>query len=163
MMDFQIKRTSRHCHATERELKPGETFFSDLVQEDDELVRRDFCEKAWQGPDASSLGWWKAMIPVVEGGRVYWAPRDVLLAYFDSLSGKPQHQPTAYVMALVLVRKRILQLVDSATSTEGEVLEVRHARDNKTYTVPVVQLTPEQINQIQQELGEQLFMDQPPE
>lgn len=163
MMDFQIKKTSRHCHATERDLKPGELFFSDLVQEEDALIRRDFCEEAWQGPDEHSIGWWKAKIPEIEGGRVYWAPRDVLLAYFDSLIEKPDYQPTVYVMALLLVRKRILQLVDSETNEEGEFLELKFSKENRTYKIPVVELSNEQVTNIQQDLGEQLFTDQPPD
>ena len=163
MMDFHIKRTDRHCHATERELKPGEQFFSDLVKEGDGLVRRDYCEEAWSGPGEHSIGWWKATIPEVAGGRVYWAPRNVLLAYFDSLTAQPRSKPTVFVMALLLVRKRILQLVDSEQTPEGEVMEVRHTRENKTWKVNVIELTPEQVDAIQQELAEQLFMDQPPD
>ena len=94
---------------------------------------------------------------------MYWAPRDVLLAYFDSLVEKPDYQPTVYVMALLLVRKRILQLVDSETNEEGEFLELKFAKENRTYKIPVVELSNEQVTNIQQDLGEQLFTDQPPD
>jgi len=163
MMDFQIKRTSRHCHATERELQPGEPFFSDLVDEDGVLSRQDYCQEAWQGPSEGSIGWWRARIPETEGGRVYWAPRDVLLAYFDSLVDKTEHIATTYVMGLLLVRKRILQLVDSETTELGEFLELRRAKDKRTYKVQVVDLSDGQVNDIQRELGDQLFTDQPPD
>lgn len=163
MMDFQIKRTSRHCHATERELKPGELFFSVLVEEDGVLSRQDYCEEAWEGPIDGSIGWWRARIPETEGGRVYWAPRDVLLAYFDSIVEKADHTATTYVMGLLLVRKRILQLVDSEVTDEGEFLELRYAKEKRTYKVPVVDLGDGQVNDIQRELADQLFTDQPPE
>ena len=163
MMDFHIKRTGRHCYSTERELKPGESFYSDLVSVDDELQRRDFCEEAWQGPGEESIGWWRSRIPKNEEGRVYWAPREVLISYFESLQANPKAQPTAYVMALLLVRKRILKLVDSTEGPHGKLLEVLYAKENKTWNVPVVELTQEQASTIQGELAEQLFMDQPPE
>jgi hypothetical protein len=163
MTDFQIKRTGRICHGTQRELIPGEEFYSELVREDDEFLRRDYCDDAWRGPAETSIGWWRARVPQADGGRVYWAPREVLLAYFESLQGDTRQQPVAYVMALLLIRKRILQLVDSQRLEEGEVLEVRNARDDRTCHIPVIDLTPQQVAEIQQELAEQLFMDLPTE
>lgn len=163
MMDFQIKRTGRHCQETDRELKPGEEFYSELICESAALVRKDYSAEAWQGPDANSVGWWRARIPQMDGGRVYWAPREVLLAYFESLRDLPTVPPAAYVMALLLVRKRILQWVDTRETPRGEIMELKYVKENKTYEVAVVELSDQQINGIQQELAEQLFMDQPPE
>ena len=120
-MDFQIKKTSRRCHATERDLQPGEAFYSELIQEEGEFQRRDYCAEAWQGPHEHCIGWWQSRIPDAESGRVYWAPRDVLLSYFESMQGQPGYEATAYVMALVLLRKKYLQLVDSGEP--GEAME----------------------------------------
>ena len=163
MMDFQIKRSGRRCHATERELSAGEEFVSELVAERGEVNRYDYCLDAWQGPSGESIGWWRARVPRNDGGKVYWAPRDVLVSYFETIQGNEPLQSTAYVMALVLIRKRILQLVDSEGEGASEVLELRYPREKKTWKVPVVELTDSQIREIQQELSEQLFMDQPPE
>lgn len=163
MMDFQIKRTTRRCHETDRELKPGESFYSDLVKQDGELLRRDICEEAWKGPDEASIGWWRARIPANDSGKVYWAPRDVLISYFETLQQNEKHAPIAFVMALLLIRKRILKLVDSEEKDGQEQLEIHCSRDKKTWNVPVVDLTPQQVTEIQQELAQQLFMDHPPE
>lgn len=165
MMDFQIKKSARRCQATDRELTAGESFYSDLISDGDQYVRKDFCETAWEGPDENSIGWWKASIPKVDSGKVYWAPRDVLISYFESLLQGEQHCATAYVLALALIRKRILQLVDSQTADDGksELLEVAYKKEGKTWNVTVVELTNEKIAKIQQELGEQLFMDHPPD
>ncbi|MGI9516099.1 MAG: hypothetical protein ACR2NP_03555 [Pirellulaceae bacterium] len=161
MMEFQIKKTSRRCHTTDRELQSGETFYSELVQEHGEFQRRDYCEEAWQGAQEDGIGWWKSQIPETDGGRVYWAPRDILLSYFESLHDNPAHADTLYVMALVLLRKKYLQLVDSGDATE--LMELQDKRAGKTWKIAVVPLSNEQVATIQQELGEQLFMDQPPE
>ena len=37
MLDFDIQRFTRHCHATGRELSPGEAFYSVLVSEGERL------------------------------------------------------------------------------------------------------------------------------
>ncbi len=161
MMEFQIKKTSRRCQSTDRELRPGEVFFSELIQESGVFHRRDYCEEAWQGPHESCIGWWKSSIPETDSGRVYWAPREVLMSYFQSLQDDPRHRATLYVMALVLLRRKYLQLVDSGET--GEFMELRDPKQKRTWKIQVVELSTDQINQIQQDLGEQLFMDQPPE
>ena len=50
MMDFEVKRCTRRCAASDRELQPGEPFYSMLIQQGAELVRQDFAESHWQGP-----------------------------------------------------------------------------------------------------------------
>ena len=49
-MEYTIQPNSRRCAATGRELQPGERFFSALVEEDRQFVRKDYCRDAWQGP-----------------------------------------------------------------------------------------------------------------
>ena len=161
-MDFQIKRTGRKCHATERDLKPGEQFVSELVVEDGQTLRRDYSSEAWTGPSAESIGWWRCAIPMLDSGRVYWAPRQVLVAFFESMLQDQNKAAVAYVMALLLVRKRILKLVDSSTEDGKQVMELLYSKENQRWMVPEVELDPKQIGKIQQELAEQLFTDRPP-
>jgi len=163
MMDFQIKRTTRRCFETEQDLKPGQPFYSELVDDDGELCRRDYSESAWQGPGEHSIGWWKSRIPQIQGGKVYWAPRDILLSYFQSLQQHEKNAATTYVMALLLVRKRLVKLVDSIQREGGEVMEINYAKEDKTWTIPVVQLSGSQVAESQNELAQQLFMDHPPD
>ena len=63
MIDYELQRCTRHCAVTERELQPGETFFSTLTAEGAELARRDYSVEAWQGPPAGVVGWWKSKMP----------------------------------------------------------------------------------------------------
>ncbi len=165
MMDFDIKRTARRCHATDRELKPGESFYSELVEENNEMRRVDYCEEAWNGPTPNCIGWWKARIPERDSGKVYWAPRNVQIAYFEQLLSSSGTAVTAYVMALLLVRRRVLQLVDShcEEGSHTEVMELYSAKDKNTYHVAVQSPAPGEIALIQQELASHLFMDEPPE
>ena len=49
MLDFDVQRFTRHCHATGRELTPGEPFYSVLVAQGAQVVRRDYAADAWPG------------------------------------------------------------------------------------------------------------------
>jgi hypothetical protein len=65
-------------------------------------------------------------------------------------------------MALVLLRKKIVQLVDSKNDPDGSSEMIVHAARNKReYVVPVCESLPERLLELQDELCEQLFTDRP--
>ena len=60
-MDFEVQRFTRRCAATDRELAPGELFYSVLLAEGAEVVRHDYAAEAWNGPTVRAApGWWKS-------------------------------------------------------------------------------------------------------
>ena len=162
MIEFDFKRSSRRCHRTQRDLKPGEVYYSALVEQGEEFVRLDFSAAAWEGPPPETLGWWRSRIPERDGQRVYWAPSEVLLAYFQELETRPEKAATRYVMALLLQQKRLLALHDVRTGTDGQRELVLHAARLKAdFVVPDCPPSPEQLRAIQEELTSSLFTDQP--
>ncbi|MEM7313137.1 MAG: hypothetical protein AAF497_08290, partial [Planctomycetota bacterium] len=90
MLDFEVKRCTRKCSATDEALKPGEDFYSVLVAEGAEVVRRDFSQAAWSGPPENHIGWWKSRMPDPDEKKVDWAPSDVILHYFQQLGERPE-------------------------------------------------------------------------
>ncbi|MHC4179806.1 MAG: hypothetical protein ACYSWU_20045, partial [Planctomycetota bacterium] len=103
-MDYEVQRCSRRCAESDRELAPGETFYSVLVAEGGELRRHDYSADVWKGPPPEAIGWWKSQIPDPRAGRKHWAPNDVMLQFFDELAAQPGKQDMRYVLALLLVR-----------------------------------------------------------
>lgn len=159
-MDFDIQRGTRHCSATRRELAPDEVFYSALVEEGGQIVRHDFCAEAWQGQPSPSMGWWKSRMPGRTGRRVNWAPSDVMLEYFEELADKPDRQDVRYVLALLMIRRRIVRLEETKQDEQGrEVLALHCARREKNYDVLVT--VPDEIKarQIQEELAALLVAD----
>lgn len=153
-MDYEIQRCSRHCHATGRDLLPGETYYSVLQAEGAETKRYDFSVEAWQGPPAEAIGWWKSRIPDPQAERKHWAPNDVMLQLFDQLAQQPQQQDLRYVLALLLVRRRVMRLEQNEANLPGSSTMVLYCpRRDATYEIPVVVPEPSRIEQIQQELG----------
>lgn len=158
MLDFEVQRCTRRCHATDRELAPGESFYSVLIRDGAQVVRRDFCESAWTGPGDEAIGWWKAEIPSLQSKKMHWAPNDVILHYFQQLQDQPQAADTRYILALLMIRRRIVRLEDSDTDPQaGEQLVVYCPRNEQEYRVPVADPSPQRIAEIQAELGQLLF------
>lgn len=162
MLNFDIKRTNRKCIASDRPFERGEEFVSALVEIDGELVRQDYSVQSWEEPPENCIGWWKSRMPDLDKGRVYWAPNDVLLAYFQHLIAHPRSQDTAYVMAVLLVRRRTLQMVETDESTKPPTLVIHHRKTNTDYRVIVMDIPGYRITEIQNELSEHLFTNQAP-
>ncbi len=153
-MDYEIPRCTRHCSVTGRELVPGEEFYSALAAEGAELVRRDFSREAWKGPPEKAVGWWKSQMPGADAKRMHWAPNDVMLQLFEQLEGQPEKQAMRYVLALLLVRRRVMRLEETERDEQGrEILVLYCPRREATYRTPVAVPDESRVNQIQDELA----------
>jgi len=158
MLDFEIQRCARKCAKTDREFQAGETFYSVLISEGAEVVRRDYCQEAWEGPPEDALGWWKCQLPDSSVKKAHWAPHDVMLDYFERLQGLAGQEDVRYILALLMARKRIVRVEDTETDEAGrEVLVVFCPRTETEHRVPVVMPDEARARQIQDELVRLLF------
>lgn len=157
-MDYEIQRCTRHCTATGRELAPGEEFYSALIAQGADLERRDYSIEAWGGPPEGAVGWWKSEMPGPSSKRIHWAPNEVMLHFFEQLESQPGKQDMRYVLALLLVRRRVMRLEEEQYDEAGrEVLVLYCPRREATYEIAAVTPDPSRINEIQEELAKLLF------
>lgn len=157
-MEYDIQRFTRHCARSQRELKPGETFYSTLVREGAQVVRQDFAAEAWQGPPEGVLGWWKSQVPAPTTKKVHWAPNDVMLELLEQWEPDPTRQDIRYVLSLLLVRRRVLRMDETETNEAGEEVSLLDCpRRETTYRVTTVLPNDQRANEIQNELAELLF------
>jgi hypothetical protein len=157
-VDYEVQRCSRHCAATGRELVEGETFYSVLLAKGPELERVDYSVEAWPGAPAEALGWWKSRMPTREERKAQMAPSDVLLEIFTGLVDEADKQDMRYVLALLLVRRRILRLEEAQTdATGGETLILYCPRDESKHSVAAVLPDTAREAEIQAELSRLLF------
>lgn len=160
MLDFVVQRCTRRCHVSDRELRPGEMFYSVLVADHGDVVRRDFAEDAWQGPPAESLGWWKSQMPAANARKMHWAPNDVMLHYFQQLGDDAPEADTRYVLALLMIRRRVVRLESTEQDDEGqETLVLFCPRSENEYRVKVATPAPPRVQAIQEELARLLYAD----
>jgi len=158
VFDYEIQRFSRRCAVSDRELQPGEAFYSVLTVEGADVVRKDYAATGWQGPPENCLGWWKSQVPDPRATRVQLAPNQVLLQYFEQLQGDLSKADVAYILALLLVRRRVFRLEGEERAAEGhKVLLVYCPRHECEYRIPEATPTAGRVEQIQRELQELLF------
>jgi hypothetical protein len=157
MLDFEIQRCSRRCSVSDRELKNGETCFSALVPRGGDVVRLDYAAEAWPGPPEGAIGWWKSTVVDPNAGRPHWAPNDVMLNYFERLLEEPAADDARYVLALLLVRRRIARVERSERDAGGrEQLVIYCPRNEREYRVVEAMPSAERALEIQQQLAELL-------
>ena len=159
MLDFEIQRFTRVCSKTQRELKPGDEFYSYLVHLGAETVRKDIVADQWKGPPEECLAWWKSEVPDLKSTKMHWAPHDVMLHYFAETEGKPEAADVLYVLALLMIRRRIFRLELTETDDQGNETMILYCSRNETeYQVQVVQISRERAKEVQSLLS-QLLVD----
>lgn len=156
-MDYDVQRCTRHCAASGRELAEGETFYSVLLAEGAELKRLDYAAEAWPGPPPNAVGWWKSQMPTREAKKAQMAPSEVLLEFFASLAEQDDKADMRFVLALLLVRRRILRLEETEAGDDGETLVLYSPRDESTHRVRSIVPDEQRTAEIQAELSKLLY------
>jgi hypothetical protein len=160
MIDYEVQRCTRHCAVTGRELQPGEEFYSTLTSEGPQVVRHDYSAEAWQGPPEGVLGWWKSHMPDRNAKKLHWAPNDVMLELLETLETQPDNADMRYVLALLLIRRRVVRVEETETDSTGREVSVLYCpRREATYRVATVVPDEARTAEIQEELSRLLFAD----
>ena len=159
-MDFDVQRCTRHCAKTEQELQPDEMFYSVLIVEGADVMRYDYSAEVWEGPPEAALGWWKSKMPGRNAKKIHWAPNDVLLEYFEQLEDQTLQRDTRYILALLLIRRRVVRLEETEQDDQNtETMILYCPRRESTYKVLCAMPTEPRIEEIQEELAKLLFAD----
>jgi hypothetical protein len=160
LLEFDVRSCSRRCVSTDRELGPGDVYFSVLEAEGAELVRRDYCVEAWEGGPEDCVGWWRSRVPTEEGSKPKLAPTDVMLNLFVALDSRPEDEPFRYLLGLLLLRRRALRRDDSKLTDEGrEVLTLFCSRRDEQFELLVADPDAAQTQQLQQRMIDLLYGD----
>jgi len=162
MQQFDFRRKGRKCSVSDREFEPGEMFHSALIEQADGSCQRvDIAEREWDGEPEHCIGSWKLRVPDLQSGQVYWAPRDVIVAFFEHVLADERQQAAAMVMSLLMQQKRMVVLKEVLETDEGESHLIADRKTNQMWEVPVVEVSADEASTIQETLAEQLFSDQP--
>ncbi len=121
-------------------------------------MRRDYSVEAWQGPPEGVLGWWKSHVAEPSAKKVQWAPNDVMLDLLEGLESQIERHDLRYVLALLLIRRRVVRLEETERDEAGrETLVLYCPRRETNYRVAVAAPGDERTAEIQQELAGLLF------
>lgn len=154
MVDYQIQPNTRRCAATGRELRPGEKFYSVLLDEGGQLIRQDFAGDVWQGPPANAFSFWSGLVPAAERSRRPRIDDELLAECLQRLEGQtdPARVNFRYVVALLLMRRKRVRFEEARVENGKEVLYLRCARTGAPCQVVNPGLTEEEMAAVQEEV-----------
>jgi len=128
---FSIGRSTGRCAATGEALEPGAPAVACLVERetDDGLDRLDYTLSAWESgvrPEGL-VAFWRRTVPHPDEKPRLLVDDEELLSLFDQLAGEEARarQVFRYLLALILLRKRLLRPAGRRGDEDGPVLLVR--------------------------------------
>lgn len=154
--EWEIARGSGKCTNTGREFSEGESYYTVLFETPVGFERRDYSLEGWTGPPEGTFCYWRTRVPVRDRKTGALSIDTELLTQIflrleDELS--EQSQQFRFVLALLLMRKRLLRFEQTLREDEREYWQMRLLADQSTHRVANPQLTSERVDQ----LGEQLL------
>jgi hypothetical protein len=161
--DYNIRKTSGQCSMCDKQFEPGTEFTATVSDGPDELVRNDYCDDCCESlPEATSaavLCKWRTVAVAPEEKKKLLVNDELLLNLFERLSETTEQAKInfRYVLALVLMRKKLLIYDRMTTDDEGRELWSMHFRAGDSSDEHLVidpKLTEEQITEVSGSLGE---------
>ncbi len=155
----------RRCQKTDRTFAPGEDYFSVVFQRGSELVRWDLARDQWNGPPQGTIGWWTCKVPVKSNHKLTPAPVSVLLDTLGALAEEASKSELAYLLAVLLVRRRVLsnttdkEWLETEDANPEDVLHLTHPSTNRDFVVPICNPIPDRAQELQEELMSLLFCE----
>jgi hypothetical protein len=164
LQDYPSTKSSKRCHLSGKEFSPGESYFSVLVPDGDEISRIDIASSLWLQRPANAIGWWKCRIPEASAKGTRPAPNSVLLDVLTELLKLPEQAKLAYLLALLLVRRRVLVEEEKLTLHDDDGSEqywnLVQPADGRQWQVPYCSTNAVEMSSLQQSLMKLLFTDE---
>lgn len=166
LQDWTIQARADRCDVTKEPFVDGQPFLTLLYRDKHGgLVRRDVSEKGWsqlQADPASKppFSFWRSKftLPPLPAPEAF--PRtdaEALLRRFLT-AGLLEERRAAYILTLMLERKRVLRPTGTAEEDGRRLLLYEHAKTGETFVVFDPMLRLDQVEEVQHEVAGLLAM-----
>jgi len=166
MATWKVARPAKVCALTGRPLEPGSSVVAALFGADEEvsedkvkgtgLLRKDFladgpASEALESALAGAFCTWRTKVPSDTGPRVPRLDLGMARELLERLvrENDPQRAGAAWTLAMLLVRKRRLQLLGE----KDGLLTLRWPKADDTFPLPSTVVSEAEIEQLEQELS----------
>ena len=152
--DWEIRRRSDHCTATQRPFLEGEFFYTALYREADGFRREDVCEEARPAlpADPAPFSLWRSkfeMPPPPPPEPLGKQDAESILRKLIA-ENSDTTKNARYILALMLERKRLLKPVES---TDPDILVYERTGTGETFLIPNPRLSLAQVPEVQKEVS----------
>jgi hypothetical protein len=161
MIDWNIQSRAHACEACGRVFSDKETYHTLLFDERAAFRRIDVCQNCWQAQYSEGARDRKGFVSYWHG--VYEAPApppdpiqketaESLLRKIIELNDR-QYIPAAYILAVMLERKRVLKVKEQVVREEGRVFIYEHPKTGEVFTIVDPNLQLNQLETVQHDVA----------
>jgi len=156
MSEWEVDKPFGQCYGTGRKIEYGEEYFGALVETGEGLQRRDFCADYWESQKPEVFCYWKTRLPQPGQKRQLFVDDQMLMAFFERLENETEQEKIdfRFVLALILMRKRILKYDATRVEDDKEIWRLRIVGEKQTVEVVNPHLDEEQVEQLSSQIGE---------
>jgi hypothetical protein len=161
MNEWNIQARAHACETCHQPFADKQPYHTALFEEKNGLRRSDICEACWQkrsaGDAAGHAGFishWQGIFevppPVVEA--IQKESAETLLRKLIE-QDDPEHAPAAYILAVMLERKRILKVKEQIKRDGQRIFVYEHPKTGDIFTIADPDLHLDQLEQVQQDVA----------
>lgn len=124
--DYRVGRATGVCASSGVVLQPGDECIATLCErdEDDGFDRIDYCTSEWESGSRPErlFSYWRTIVPASDAKEKILVDDTVLMDLFERLGEDTREQRIAFrfILALILMRKRLLRYVRRGDVVEGQ-------------------------------------------
>jgi hypothetical protein len=152
--DWEIRKRSDICTATQRPFAEGEFFYTAIYRDGDGFRREDLSEDAWNArpEDPQPFSFWRSKFemppPPPPEPLAKQDAEGILRKLIEENSDATKN--SRYILALMLERKRLLKPMESS---DPDVLVYERAGTGETFLIPNPRLALSQVPEVQKEVS----------
>jgi hypothetical protein len=136
--EYEISRVTGKCASSGRDFAEGEIYFAALFDTLQGFERKDYSVEAWSGPPEGCFCFWKGRVPTREKKPATIAiDNSILMNLFCRLEDdtSPMRQKFRFVLALLLMRKRLVRFEQAVRNEGQEFWQVRLVQEQSVQQV----------------------------
>ena len=158
--DWQINDKIESCHGCGKRFEDASEVISALFEQGEAFFRRDYCAACANGEHlAGAFSHWRAKFSSSKPAKAY-VDDEVIFDFFERLqeSAEPSKKDFHYVLALILMRKRLLKFMSIEKEGDETCMVLRSPRRDKIYRVLERRLSSREMDALNEEVAKVFVM-----
>lgn len=172
MNDWNIQARARVCQACGHGFADKEPYHTLLYEQRSGFERMDICAACWEAQHKHGSADRKGFVSHWQGVFLVPPPPPPEAIQRDSAESllrrllerqDPTLQPAAYILAVMLERKRVLKIREQIRQEGRRIFVYEHPRSGEVFTIADPDLKLDQLEQVQRDVARLLETGLPPE
>jgi hypothetical protein len=164
MNEWNIQSRGHACQSCNRPFTDGETYYTILSHEKQDLLRIDVCQKCWMEQYSESrdrkgfISCWHGAYeapPAAPVDPIQKENAETLLRRLIEIND-PKYAAASYILAVMLERKRLLKVKEQIRTEGKRIFVYEQPKTGDVFTIPDPDLQLNQLDEVQRDVAELL-------